>query len=287
MVKPIFSAADYLSLQLDVNLVAGWCLANSIKLNSEKCKLMLLSYSNRPIIMPTVYLENSALERVNEHRYLGVIIQANPSVWSSHCSWVLKRARKVFYSYRAYYSKFAPDTIWMTVYRSAIRSILDYCCDLFLPNVYFNAQFERLQKLVLRSYLRNFDVSYDLAMWKCNVDTLSSRRGASAVVNLLKYLMCAHFCFADFCVFQDALPLRRGRRGDTGRDLVLVRNYLGDNSPKLFITISPSFKKSFFFRATYNYNSLRRHIDLDGFSFRELRRVLSLFNYDACGLVVT
>ena len=178
-----------------------------------------------------------------------------------------------------------PDFIWLTVYRSAIRSILDYCSDIVLPNVYYGTQFERLQKHVVRSYLHSFDIGYDLALWKCNIERLSNRRCASTVVNLMKYIYSAHFMLPNFCVFSFELPLRRGRRADVGRDLVLIRNFPGENFPKPFSTFSPSFKKSYLYRATYNYNILRRHIDLDQFSFRDLRRVLSLYNYDSSGFV--
>lgn len=247
---------------------------------------MQFSYSNRPATTPTLYLNGTALERVTEFRYLGLIIQENPSVWTSHCSMVLNRARKVFYAFRTYYAKDAPNSVMMTVYRAAVRSVLDYCCDLYFPNSYYCSRIERVQKLALRMYLHDFDVSYDRALWNCSVERLSSRRAASAVVNLLKYVLHAHFILPGFCVLQHQLHLRRSLRSDTGRDLVLVRNYPGDNSLHQFSTISPSFKKSFFFRATSNYNTLRRIIDLDQYCFSDLRRILSLFFYDnVTGLV--
>ena len=166
--------------------------------------------------MPTIWLGDIVIERVYECRYLGVILQSNPSICTSHCNWTLKRARKLFYAFRNYYSKHAPDFIWLTVYRSAIRSILDYCSDIVLPNVYYGTQFERLQKHVVRSYLHSFDIGYDLALWKCNIERLSNRRCASTVVNLMKYIYSAHFMLPNFCVFSFELPLRRGRRAAGG-----------------------------------------------------------------------
>ena len=72
--------------------------------------------------------------------------------------------------------------------------------------------------------------------------------------------------------------------GDTSRDMVPVRNFPGDPSPKTFKTFSPCFKKSFFYRAIHNYNILRRVIDLDSSQFRDLRRVISLFRFGVDGL---
>ena len=286
LIKPIFRPGDYVLLQSDVNQVYQWCSSNSIAINKEKCRIMQHTYSNRPTDLPDVLLGDTALERVYEYRYLGVIVQCNPSVWTSHCKTVLRRARSVFYVFRNYYSKYAPNFIWLSIYRNAIRGILDYCCDVVLPNAYFSAQFERLQKLVLRSYLRCFDITYDYALLQCNMERLSSRRAASTVVGLVKYQMCAHFTVPNFCVLSSELNLRRRVRGDAGRDLVLVRNYPGDIHFIPFPTFSPSFKKSYFYRAVHNYNILRRIFDLDCYSFRDLRRVLSWFNYDLGGFIV-
>ena len=105
-------------------------------------------------------------------------------------------------------------------------------------------------------------------------------------VSLVKYMMCAHFVVPNFCIYSSELKLRRGQRRDAGRDLVLVRNFPGDTSFKPFSTISPTFKKSFFYRAVHNYNFLRQTIDLDAYSFRDLRRVLSWFEYDLGGLIL-
>ena len=286
LIKPIFRLADYDLLQVDVDHVSSWCDNNSISLNVEKCRIMQFTYSNRLSTMPEFLLGGATLERVYEHRYLGIIVQSNPSVWSAHCSLILRRARCVFYVFRNFYSKYAPKSIWMTIYKTAIRSILDYCCDIVVPNAYFSNRIERLQKLVLRSYLQCFTVSYDKALFDCSIERLSSRRAASAVVSLVKYIMCAHFSVPNFCVFSSELRLRRRERGDAGRDLVLVRNYLGDTTFIPFPTISSSFKKSFFFRAVYNYNMLRRVIDMDCYSFRDLRRILSWFEFDSSGLMV-
>ena len=286
LIKPIFRPADYSLLQHDVNHVSSWCANNSIGLNTNKCRTMQFSYSNRQSTMPDIQIEAETLQRVYEHRYLGVVLQSNPSVWSSHCNIILRRARGVFYVFRNFYAKYAPKSVWLTIYKTAIRSIVDYCCDIVIPNAYFSNRLERFQKLVLRSYLQCFTVPYDKALLDCNVERLSSRRAASTVVSLVKYVMCANFSVPNFCVLSSQLCLRRRQRGDAGRDLVLVRNFLVDTSFIPFSTISPSFKKSFFYRAVHNYNMLRRVVDLDCYSFRDLRRILSWFEFDTGGFLV-
>ena len=89
-----------------------------------------------------------------------------------------------------------------------------------------------------------------------------------------------------FIALGSELDTRRSTRGDRGRDLVLVRNYPTDLLPTFFKTHSPSFKKSFFYRTVFNYNIIRRSIDMDSYSFKDLRCVLSLFDYDGSGLLL-
>ena len=89
-----------------------------------------------------------------------------------------------------------------------------------------------------------------------------------------------------FIALGSELDTRRSNRRDRGRDLVLVRNYPTDLLPTVFKTHSPSFKKSFFYRTVYNYNIVRRSVDLDSYSFKDLRSVLSLFDYDVLGLIL-
>jgi hypothetical protein len=139
---------------------------------------------------------------------------------------------------------------------------------------------------VLRCCLNRFDVSYAIALDLCDVRPLVCRRGAAGVVSLVKYSLSAHYVLSGFVCYGSDLRTRRGGRGDTARDFVLVRNYFGDTFPTPFTTHSASFKKSFFYRSAYNYNVLRRLIDLDSYSFSDLRRVLSLFAFDDSGFVV-
>ena len=70
---------------------------------------------------------------------------------------------------------------------------------------------ERLQKHAVRTYLRDYDLSYGIAMEKCNLTSLCSRRGASCIVSLLKYQLCSHHIlpgfFAPSCEIGDVVGL--------------------------------------------------------------------------------
>lgn len=285
LLKPVFCPNDYVDYQADIRAVEDWCSLNSIALNPEKCKVMTFTYGTaRNRNVQDLYLCGKRLEDVDEYRYLGVTLQPNPSRWQSHCARVLKKARGVFYAFRNY-RNCAPDSVTLTVYRCVIRSILEYCCDVILPSAYYCKQFERLQKLAVRSFLRNYSIDYDYALLKCNLAKLSNRRCALGVVNLLKYLMCSHYVVPGFVAVGTEVQTRRSYRGGRDRDLVLVRNFSTDLNPTPFKTYSQSFKKSFLYRGVHNFNILRHHFDLDSYSFTDLRNILSLLNYDVSGFV--
>ena len=65
-------------------------------LNYDKCKVMQFSCASREVQMPAVYLSGLEMVRVAETRYLGVTLQSNPCIWTSHCRRTLKRCRSVF-----------------------------------------------------------------------------------------------------------------------------------------------------------------------------------------------
>ena len=231
-------------------------------------------------------LNGSVLEVVDSARYLGVTFASNITDWKLHCGRVLKRARAVFFKFRIFYSKFAPKFVELLVYKNVVRPVLEYCADIVLPNAYFSAQFERVQKFAVRSYCRDFDTEYSLILSSCNLVPLSSRRAAAAVVNLHKYILQCHFFVPGFFCFGFDLGRRRSARRNTADDVILIRNFPTDGQITTFPRFSPSFKKSFLFRAITNFNHFRRVFDLDSFTFKQLRLVISLFDFDCSGIVI-
>jgi hypothetical protein len=284
--KPIFAQSDYDDVQHDVNIIGDWCVDNLFQLNVGKCKVMQFSYSNRPPVPPLVFLNNIELEFASSCRYLGVVLSQNPTDWKIHCGHVLRRAMAVFFTFRNFYGKLAPKRVLLFVFKCVIRAIIEYCGEIVLPNAYFTLQFERLQKLVVRRYFGDYLSSYDQLLLKCNLQYLSSRRAASAVVLLQKYVLGNHYLLNGFVCYGFELGFRRSIRRGTARDFVLVRNFPYDNTPIQFRGFSSSFKKSLFYRAVANFNYFNGIIDLDSYLFSSLRRVLSLFWYDHDGLVV-
>ena len=109
---------------------------------------------------------------------------------------------------------------------------------------------------------------------------LSSRRAAAAVVNLQKYILECNFFVPGFFCFVFELGRWRSARSNTVDDIILIRNFPTNGQITPFPRFSPSFKKSFLFRAITNFNHFRRVFELDSFTFKQLRQVISLFDFD-------
>ena len=71
--------------------VAEWSMQNWVKLNSEKCKELRISFlKNEPQFAPIV-VDGKELERVTSAKLLGLTISSN-LMWNEHISDVIKKA---------------------------------------------------------------------------------------------------------------------------------------------------------------------------------------------------
>lgn len=51
-----------------------WCKDNFLDLNTKKTKEMLIEFINRPVITPDFCIDGVQVERVDEYKYLGTVI---------------------------------------------------------------------------------------------------------------------------------------------------------------------------------------------------------------------
>ncbi|KAH0817019.1 hypothetical protein GEV33_005772 [Tenebrio molitor] len=83
---------DCLKLQRNIDLIQNWARTNNLLLNINKCNVV--SYSRRDTIIRFNYsIENSALQRVNEFKDLGVVFDSKLT-FRSHVEYVLSKAYK-------------------------------------------------------------------------------------------------------------------------------------------------------------------------------------------------
>jgi hypothetical protein len=168
--------------------------------------------------------------------------------------------------------------------------IVDYCSEVVFPPKNMLERLERVQRLVMRFHLHNFDLSSSEmlnALTANGLPVILNRFCANNVVFIIKYLLGLVHLPCGFVDFAFCLNRRMGNRLDSANDLVIFRNYMTDVHCHSIAVYSLSFKVSFLYRAVMNFNRLRRVYQLDELRCDKLRKLLFLLCYDGDGLVVT
>ena len=101
-----------------------WVNSNGLLLNLKKTQYMVFS-RRRLIDNFVVSIDNTVIQRVNEARFLGVIVD-DKLTWSSHIKTVRsKMARYVGIMYRI--KKLIPLSVRLQIYHSFVQSHLNFC----------------------------------------------------------------------------------------------------------------------------------------------------------------
>ena len=86
---------DFINVQQGIDNIGRWVAENDLRLNSAKCKVMLISrHRTKGNQMPMLHLYGQPLERVFEYKYLGVVLSANLS-WTPHIDKTVAKTRKI------------------------------------------------------------------------------------------------------------------------------------------------------------------------------------------------
>ena len=118
-----------------------------MKLNSLKTKEMYVCFSSQPVTHQPITINDEAVSIVKHAKLLGVTI-SNDLKWNLHIDNVCKKASKKLYALRLLKRSALPVPVLVTVYRTCIRPILEYACEVWhgsLP-AYLSDQLESIQK---------------------------------------------------------------------------------------------------------------------------------------------
>ena len=161
--KPIDSAADAESLQLDVDKVIKWMSSQGLTPNHTKTQLLPITRSTNPLhIMITI--NGHPIAPSSSVKYLGVTISSNLS-WSEHIASTCKKAkRQLGFIHRRFCQ--SPPQVRGKLYRATVLPKLEYCSAVWDPHKLTDiAKLEDVQKFAARITTR---------MWKADYDSLTS-----------------------------------------------------------------------------------------------------------------
>ena len=215
--KHISSEADTAQLQEDLNNIIEWSTNNNMMLHEDKFDLMVHLHRPRfelyqlPFVceqMTYTVSTGDILYPVQELKDLGVIVSSDLS-WRKHINAIVSRAKAVAaWVFSVFKTR---DTLTMlTLYKSVVRSHLEYCCILWNPSSLTDIQ---LLESVQRTFTSRIWGVQHLNYWErlraLGLMSLQRRRERYIIIQMWKILYAR--CPNDLNV-QFSAPSRQGTR---------------------------------------------------------------------------
>ena len=138
--KQIGCIEDCQLLQEDIYKIFDWSGSNNMKLHEQKFELLNHLHNSKslfpelPFFAETLRYKVSSqdiLYPVENDRDLGVMVSSDLS-WSTHIGIMVPKARSTL-SWVFSVFKTRDKTVMATLYKSLVRSLLEYCCPLLSP----------------------------------------------------------------------------------------------------------------------------------------------------------
>ena len=193
--RAISEESDMKGLQDDLNAVTEWSKRNNMTLHEDKFEyichaalkhntLLELPFTNDILQYSTSKGPLSATSQVKD---LGVLVRDNLS-WSPHIHSICQRARqKAAWVLSVFHSR-RPDVI-LTLYKSMVRSLLEYCSPLWNPNKIGDIQeLESVQKTITSKIAGCQDLNYWERLQKLSLMSLQRRRERFIMLTMWKIL---------------------------------------------------------------------------------------------------
>lgn len=175
--REITNDSDIHSLQSDLDSISRWCDSWNMKLNINKCKSMRVSHQ-----MNTCHSYNISgvvLDSVLSYKYLGVHITNNLS-WDTHIQYVINNANRMLGYLKRNFS-LASTSLKLLLYKSLVRSKLEYAAAIWDPGITLASSLEAIQNRSARFILHNYHRTSSVSAMKFNLclPDLSLRRKVS------------------------------------------------------------------------------------------------------------
>lgn len=186
----IKSINDARQLQNDIDTIVNWCNLNGLKVNINKCNAMTFTKKQQNNILTFNYnINDSALNRVNSYRDLGIIFDSKLS-FEMHFRNITTRAYRTLGFISRSLNKFRDMNTYKILYNTYVRSIIDYCSPVWSP-FYANhiEEIERIQKRFTRMLYRKFHFPtepYETRLIRLELHSLENRRLLTDELTLFK-----------------------------------------------------------------------------------------------------
>lgn len=146
--KEISHYSDHNELNDSLADIANWCSSWQMTLNVQKSAIMTVTRKALPSTF-TYVINSTPLNRVDEHKYLGVTITSDLK-WDKHISKIISKAlRKLFFLKRSL--AHATTATKLLAYTSFVRPVLEYANTVWFPHTVTNIKkLESIQRKAVR-----------------------------------------------------------------------------------------------------------------------------------------
>ena len=109
----------------EVEKFSKWCKENYLDLNVKKTKELVIDFRKKSTVVPSLLLDDVAVERVTTYKYLGTILD-NKLNFKAHIDYINSKCQSRIYCLQKLRSLSVNSTILKTFYRSFIESLLNF-----------------------------------------------------------------------------------------------------------------------------------------------------------------
>lgn len=187
---------DVSVLQNDLNSVIKWSERNNMALHKDKFEYMCHRHNRRSALVELPFVSelyqysvsnDKSLAPVGQLRDLGVLV-SNDLSWQPHIKTIANKARqKAAWVFSVFQTR--STVIMLTLYKSMVRSLLEYCCPLWHPSKICDIQeLESVQKAFTARITGMRDLHYWDRLQRLSLMSLQRRRERFILLHMWKIL---------------------------------------------------------------------------------------------------
>lgn len=240
----IYNSRDnQVCLQSDLDILNDWADTWQLSFSVSKCFLMTIS-RKKNIDTITYTLAGSNLELVEEHPYLGIILQSDLT-FISHISNIVSRARRLLGMLRRVL-KDGDTKTRMIAFNTLVRPILEYGCPVWDP--YFKkdiGSLQRVQNEALR-FIFNIKGQISFTQLRSDTDILSLEERRTQLRHILFFKSYAHAIDLEFYVptkpnVEGSRSFIQTRQGAFYQPFIQTRQFYNSFWPRTFRELGGKF----------------------------------------------
>ncbi|KAK3550689.1 hypothetical protein QTP70_002389 [Hemibagrus guttatus] len=167
----LISKNDESAYREEVQRLTAWCKANSLSLNVEKTKEVVVDFRRAQSDHSPLFINGSPVEIVKSIKFLGVHLAEN-FTWSLNTTSITKKAQQRLYFLQRLRKAHLPPPILTMFYRGTIESVLSSCITAWFGNCTVSDR-NTLQRIV-RTAEKIIGVSPLSRTWHLRQDRITS-----------------------------------------------------------------------------------------------------------------